>query len=174
MRSRAIFGPPWIRGDVSKPRQLEQALDAYRITEGDYSPIKDYDLLFHFAAEFGRKNGQAYYEDLWTTNCIGTRNVIDECVAREIPLVFSSSSEAYGLSEQYNNGEALREEMLDNYPPQFHNEYALSKYTNERQILTAARNTACARSSCASSTCMGRQNASRRSAASFASSRGRC
>ena len=52
------------------------------------------------------KNGQAYYENLWNTNCIGTRNVIEECVAKEIPLVFSSSSEAYGLSEQYNNGEA--------------------------------------------------------------------
>lgn len=133
--------PRVIRGDVSKPRQLEQALDAYRITEGDYSPIKDYDLLFHFAAEFGRKNGQAYYEDLWTTNCIGTRNVIEECTQRNIPLVFSSSSEAYGLSEQYNQGQPLREEMLDEFPPQFHNEYALSKYTNERQILTVCRNT---------------------------------
>jgi dTDP-glucose 4,6-dehydratase len=151
LRSRGhdVFGcglahssdPRVTRGDVSKPRQFAQALDAYRITEGDYSPIKDYDLLFHFAAEFGRKNGQAYYEDLWTTNCIGTRNVIEECERREIPLVFSSSSEAYGLSEQYNQGRPLREEMLDTHPPQFHNEYALSKYTNERQILTACRNT---------------------------------
>ena len=150
LRSRGhdVFGcglahssdPFVVRGDVSKYRQLEQALDRYRSVFGSQSGNGDYDLLFHFAAEFGRKNGQAYYEDLWNTNCIGTRNVIEECTRREIPLVFSSSSEAYGLSEQYNNGEALREEMLDNYPPQFHNEYALSKYTNERQILTAARN----------------------------------
>jgi dTDP-glucose 4,6-dehydratase len=132
--------PCVVRGDVSKPRQLAQALDAYRSVFG-FQSGGDYDLLFHFAAEFGRKNGQAYYEDLWTTNCIGTRNVIEECTQRNIPLVFSSSSEAYGLSEQYNQGQPLREEMLDTFPPQFHNEYALSKYTNERQILTAARNT---------------------------------
>jgi len=40
----------------------------------------------------------------------------------------------------YNNGEPLREEMLDKHPPQFHNEYALSKYTNERQVFTAVSN----------------------------------
>jgi len=128
-----------VRGDITKPRQLKQALDTF---EGVYDPSgSGYDLLYHFAAEFGRKNGQAYYEDLWSTNCIGTRNVIEACIDRNIPMVFASSSEAYGLSEEYNNGQALTEEMLDKHPPQFHNEYALSKYTNERQILLAARNT---------------------------------
>jgi len=120
--------PGVVRADVAEARQLEHAMD------------NEYDLVFHFAAEFGRKNGQSYYEDLWRTNVIGTRNVIDQCSQRNIPLVFASSSEAYGASELYANGEPLREEMLDENVPQFHSEYALSKYTNERQIFTAARN----------------------------------
>lgn len=119
------------RADVAERRQLARALDVFGGT---------FDVLYHFAAEFGRKNGQEYYENLWRTNCIGTRNVIEECTARKIKMVFASSSEAYGLSETYSEGQALSEDMLDKFPPQFHNEYALSKYTNERQIFTAARN----------------------------------
>ena len=122
--------PKVMRADISEYRQVTRVFD-------DFGP---FDLVYWFAAEFGRKNGDAYYEQLWETNCIGTQNAITACAKSDTPLVFSSSSEAYGLSEQYNNGEALREEMLDNFPPQFHNIYALSKYTNERQILTAARN----------------------------------
>lgn len=128
--------PNVVRADISNNRQLFNAM--WPVV--DILANRRYDLVFHFGAEFGRKNGQEYYEDLWTTNCIGTRNVIEQCVTWEIPLVFASSSEAYGLSELYNNGEPLREEMLDYHVPQFHNEYALSKFTNERQIFTAVRN----------------------------------
>jgi dTDP-glucose 4,6-dehydratase len=149
LRGNEVFGcdlahsadPDVTRADITKPRQLVQALDAFGSFDWSMDGLGKYDLLYHFAAEFGRKNGQAYYEDLWNTNCIGTRNVIEACTARQIPMVFASSSEAYGLSEEYNHGQALTEEMLDEYPPNFHNEYALSKYTNERQILLAARNT---------------------------------
>lgn len=126
--------PNVVRADVSESRQLTQAFQVFD------SPYRNVDLVYHFAAEFGRKNGQEYYENLWRTNCIGTRNVIEECTARGVKLVFASSSEAYGLSEEYSQGLSLSEGMLDTNPPQFHNEYALSKYTNERQIFTAARN----------------------------------
>jgi dTDP-glucose 4,6-dehydratase len=126
--------PNVVRADVADWRQLEFALD-------DFDPIgKNFDLFFHLAGEFGRRNGQAYPEYLWRTNCAGTRQVIAQCCKRNIPLVFASSSEAYGLSELYNNNEPLREEMLDNHVPQFHNEYALSKWVGERQIHTAVRN----------------------------------
>ena len=124
-----------IRADVAERRQLSHALTSIFMGSGQCT-----DLLFHFAGEFGRKNGQAYQEDLWRTNCLGTRNVIDECVLRGIPMVFASSSEAYGLSELYNGEAPLREDLLHHHPPQFHNEYALTKYTNERQIYTAVRN----------------------------------
>lgn len=124
--------PQVIRADIAERRQLTRAMSQF-----GWPP--DFDLLYHFAAEFGRKNGQDFYEDLWRTNCVGTRNVIEECITTNTPMAFASSSEAYGLSEKYSIG-ALTEEMLDIYPPQFHNEYALTKYTNERQIFMAVRN----------------------------------
>ena len=132
--------PNIIRADIAERRQLT---DALQIVDGHstFNPTgHGIDLVYHFAAEFGRHNGQFYYEDLWRTNCIGTRNVIEECHKRGIPMVFSSSSEAYGMSELYANGSPLQEEMLDDFAPQFHTEYALSKWTNERQIFTAVRN----------------------------------
>jgi dTDP-glucose 4,6-dehydratase len=130
--------PQIVRADVSESRQLQRALDAFNVADPERPG--EWDVVFHFAAEFGRLNGEAFYENLWKTNCIGTRNVIEECIRRQIKMVFASSSEAYGLSEDYNHGHALSEDMLDHHPPRFHNEYALSKYTNERQITLAARN----------------------------------
>jgi len=138
-RGHNVFGcglrhsadPNIMRADITKHIQLSCVLDQL----GD-----NFDLLFHFAAEFGRANGRAYPEQLWETNCLGTRQVISQCIIRDIPMVFASSSEAYGLSELYSKGEPLREELLDTNVPQFHNEYALTKYTNERQIFTATRN----------------------------------
>lgn len=119
----------YIRADVSEYRQLDRAFLAAKP-----------DLVYHFAAEFGRKNGQEYYEQLWKSNCIGTRNVIELCIKYGATMAHASSSEAYGLAEEYNQGQPLREDMLDKFPPKFHNEYALTKYTNERQIHMAVRN----------------------------------
>lgn len=118
----------YMRADISERRQLEKVFDAF-----------EPQLVYNFAAEFGRKNGQEYYEQLWKSNCLGTRNVIEECVKHKAVLAHASSSEAYGLSEQYANGD-LHEGLLDKFPPQFHNEYALTKYTNEKQISLAVRN----------------------------------
>jgi len=119
-----------IRADVAEYRQLDRV---FRTAEPQ--------LVYHLAAEFGRKNGQEYYETLWRSNCIGTRNVIDLCLQETATLAFASSSEAYGMASKYTvEGEPLREELLDENPPEFHNEYALSKWTNERQVYTAATN----------------------------------
>lgn len=134
--------PNVVRADIRNPRQLAFVLDksTLQFNTSIFSYSIGFDYLFHFAAEFGRKNGQAYYEDLWSSNCIGTRNVIEECIGRGIKMVFASSSEAYGLSEDYNGDNPIKESVLDRHVPQFHNEYALSKYTNERQVFTASRN----------------------------------
>ena len=74
----------YLRCDVRDFRQLEQAFE-----------VKP-DVVYHLAAEFGRHNGDEFYEQCWTTNCVGTRNVIELCVRNETRLVFSSSSEIYG------------------------------------------------------------------------------
>lgn len=116
----------YIRADVADARQIRSV---FRI----YEPV----LVYHFAAEFGRRNGEEYYEQLWRTNCIGTRNVIDNCVRYRSHLVFASSSEAYGLLA---SDKPLEEEILSLHPTEFHNEYALTKYTNEHQIAIARRN----------------------------------
>jgi dTDP-glucose 4,6-dehydratase len=120
--------PKIIRADVGERRQIARAFD-----------FSKPDFVYHLAAEFGRNNGQEYYEQLWKTNCIGTRNVIEECIRTKAVLAHASSSEAYGLAELYTSWD-LHEDLLDEFPPQFHNEYALTKWTNERQVTMAVRN----------------------------------
>lgn len=117
------------RADVTEYRQLERAFRKARP-----------DVVYHLAAEFGRQNGEAYYEQLWRTNCLGTRNVIECCLNQNAKMVFASSSEAYGEVDGYAaSSEDYREEWLEQYAPDFHNEYALTKWTNERQIRIAKR-----------------------------------
>ena len=35
-----------------------------------------FDTVFHFAGEFGRWNGEDFYESMWKTNVIGTKNLV--------------------------------------------------------------------------------------------------
>lgn len=89
-------------------------------------------IIIHLAAEFGRCNGQLFYERMWQTATIGTRNIIwwaKECQAK---LIFASSSEAYGtLADEHD---VLSEDLLEHLAPKFHNEYSLSKWCGERQV----------------------------------------
>lgn len=137
-RGNEVFGcdlahsadPQVMRADVAERRQLARAFDFAKP-----------ELVYHFAAEFGRMNGQEYYEQLWRSNATGTRNVIEETIRANAVMAFASSSEAYGMADDYAPiHEDFKEVWLDRYAPQFHNEYALSKWTNERQIYMAARN----------------------------------
>lgn len=115
-----------IRCDVSESRQVERMFQ-------QVNP----DVCYHFAAEFGRINGRDYPEQLWKTNCLGTRNVIEQCVEFDTRLIFASSSEAYG--DLADTGKLVESRILHEVP-RFHNEYALSKWTNEQQIQTAIKN----------------------------------
>ena len=58
-------GPNYIRCDVREYRQLERIFEE-----------PDFDYVYHLAAEFGRWNGEDHYENLWGTNCVGTKNLI--------------------------------------------------------------------------------------------------
>lgn len=116
-----------IRADIAEARQVTRVFNQIRPN-----------VVYHLAAEFGRQNGQEYYEQLWKTNVIGTRNIIDACVGTSTHLVFASSSEVYGTTAE--DGTSLHEDVLKNTVPTFHNEYALSKWTNENQIAIASRN----------------------------------
>src|SRR5258708_2987826 len=122
--------PQEIRADVAERRQLARAYDFAKP-----------EVVYHYAAEFGRSNGQEYYENLWRSNATGTQNVIEECLRTNSVLAFASSSEAYGMADDYASmREDFMEGWLDKYAPQFHNQYALTKWVNERQIFMAARN----------------------------------
>ena len=47
----------YIRCDVSKYRQVERIFEEHK-----------FDYVYHLAAEYGRWNGEDYYENLWMTN----------------------------------------------------------------------------------------------------------
>jgi len=109
----------YIRADVSVHRQLERAFE------------QDYDYVYHLAAEFGRINGEEYYDTLWQTNVIGTRNVLEIQKKKNFKLIFASSSEIYGdkhaaiLSEDL----PLQQSIIQ------HNDYAVTKWVNEIQVM---------------------------------------
>lgn len=124
-------GPRYMRCDIGESRQVERLFSCV-----------PFDAVYHLAAEFGRNNGEDYYEQCIKTNILGTRNIIEACAKSGARLIFASSSEAYGESSVYQPVEEapLEEGFLDRHAPFFHNEYAATKWYNERQIFTAAMN----------------------------------
>ena len=78
----------YYRADVSNYRQMERVFE------------QDYDYVYHLAAEFGRINGEEYYDTLWETNVIGTRNILELQKRKKFKLIFASSSEIYGDKHQ--------------------------------------------------------------------------
>lgn len=112
------------RADIANFRQLDRVFCAV-------CP----DVVYHLAAEFGRLNGEEYYEDCWRTAVVGTRNVLELCKQHEARLISASSSEIYGeLDEEW-----LTEDLPDKKPLWQPNEYALSKWANEVQIVNFQR-----------------------------------
>lgn len=112
-------GERYFRADISEYRQLERVFE------------QPYEFVYHLAAEFGRINGEEYYDTLWKTNVIGTRNILEWQLKKGFRLIFTSSSEIYGETV-----EPLLSEDLPKYKTILqHNDYALSKWVNEVQIL---------------------------------------
>jgi dTDP-glucose 4,6-dehydratase len=114
-------GDGYMRVDIRNYRQLEEA----------FQRIGPFDLVYHLAAEFGRLNGEEYYETLWTTNVIGTRNLLEIQRVYGFRLIFASSSEIYGDLHD----EVLTEDIPDRKPIFQQNDYAITKWVNEQQIM---------------------------------------
>jgi dTDP-glucose 4,6-dehydratase len=119
-RKRATYA----RCDVGSFRQLERVFNV----RGPFG------LVYHCAAEFGRWNGEDYYEQMWRTNTIGTKHLIRLQESLGFKMVYFSSSEVYGNWEG-----AMTEPVMDQYPIQQMNDYAISKWAGEIQV----RNSAC-------------------------------
>lgn len=115
-------GPNYIRCDIADYRQVERVFRA-----------ADFDFVYHLAAEFGRWNGEDYYEKVWESNAIGTKNLLRFQEERKFRMVFTSSSEVYG-----DWPEVMREEVMTDHPIRQMNDYAISKWVNELQILNSA------------------------------------
>jgi len=113
--------PSHFRCDISKYRQVEQLFD-----NGDF------EYVYNLAAEFGRKNGEDYYEQLWETNAIGLKNVLKLQEKKKFRLIHFSSSEIYGELETKDG--FLKEEASEKLPLKQNNDYAISKWVNELQI----------------------------------------
>jgi dTDP-glucose 4,6-dehydratase len=112
----------YIRCDVSKYRQVERMFDEH-----------DFNYVYHAAAEYGRWNGEDYYENLWLTNAVGTKNILRMQEKKRFRMVFFGSAEVYG---DYDG--VMRENIMDRIPIKQMNDYAISKWVNELQILNSA------------------------------------
>ena len=112
----------YVRCDVSKYRQVERLFEEH-----------DFDYVYHAAAEYGRWNGEDYYENLWLTNVVGTKNVLRMQEEKKFRMIFFGSAEVYG---DYDG--VMSEDVMDKVPIKQMNDYAISKWVNELQILNSA------------------------------------
>ncbi len=113
--------------DVGEYRQLETVIKKL---------MPDY--VYHLAAEYGRWNGEAHYENLWRTNVVGTKHLLriqEEMVQEDeaFRMVFFSSAEVYG-----DYSEVMEESVMDRVPIKQMNDYAMSKWVGEMQVLISA------------------------------------
>lgn len=112
----------FMRCDVREYRQLE------RIFDREY-----FEYVYHLAAEYGRWNGEGYYEQLWETNVIGTKNLLRLQEQLKFRQIFFSSVEVYG-----DYSEKMSEEVMDTVPIKQMNDYAMTKWVGEMQCLNSA------------------------------------
>ncbi|MFC2010285.1 NAD-dependent epimerase/dehydratase family protein [Chloroflexota bacterium] len=115
-------GLNYTRCDVSKYHQLERIFQKH-----------DFEYVYHLAAEYGRWNGEDYYENLWETNAIGTKNLVRIQEQKKFRMIFFSSAEVYG---DYDG--KMSEEVMDKVPIKQMNDYAMTKWVGEMQVLNSA------------------------------------
>ncbi len=113
-----VGGRYYFRCDLGEYRQLAEVFRR-----------QPFDFVYNAAAEFGRLNGEDFYETLWRTNAVGTKNMIRLQEQHGFRLVHFSSSEIYG-----DWREVMREDVPAQHPIQQLNDYAITKWVNELQI----------------------------------------
>jgi len=116
----------YIRVDVRNYRQLARVLEKKR-----------FDLVYHLAAEYGRWNGEDFYENLWQTNVIGTKHVIRLQENHKFRMVFFSSAEVYGDYEGVMTEDVMEKNPIrDTYQM---NDYAITKWAGELMCMNSAK-----------------------------------
>lgn len=109
----------YCRCDIGEYRQIERVVETFG----------PFDLVYNCAAEFGRWNGEDFYEQLWKSNAIGLKNIIRLQEKFKFKLVHFSSSEVYGDFDG-----VMSEDVMDSIEIKQMNDYAISKWANEMQI----------------------------------------
>ena len=116
----------YVRADVRNYRQLEKVFEK-----------QTFDFVYHLAAEYGRWNGEDYYENLWETNVIGTKHLLRLQERLGFRMIFFSSAEVYG-----DYGGVMSEDvMVDNPIRDTYqmNDYAISKWAGELMCLNSEK-----------------------------------
>jgi len=112
----------YVRCDVGSYHQVERMF-----------AMRDFDFVYHAAAEYGRWNGEDYYENLWMTNVVGMKNILRFQEKKGFRMLFFGSAEVYG--DYYG---VMSEDVMDRVPIKQMNDYAISKWVNELQIMNSA------------------------------------
>lgn len=115
----------YIRADVRNYRQLERVFEKW-----------NFDYVYHLAAEYGRWNGEDYYENLWSTNVIGTKHLIRLQEKLEFRMILFSSAEVYGdYDGMMSEDVMINNPIKDTYQM---NDYAISKWAGELMVKNSA------------------------------------
>jgi len=117
----------YVRCDVRSYRQIVRLFEEHGF----------FDCVYHLAAEYGRWNGEAYYENLWQTNIIGTKHLIRLQEKYKFRMVFFSSAEVYGDYDGLMSESVMEDNRIqDTYQM---NDYAISKWAGELMCLNSAK-----------------------------------
>ena len=122
-----------LRTDVEAPLYARCDVGEFRQIERVFERCGPFDYVYHCAAEFGRWNGEDFYETLWRTNAIGTKNIIRLQERLKFRLIHFSSSEVYG-----DWPDLMVETVMDEYEIKQLNDYAMTKWVNEMQVRNSA------------------------------------
>lgn len=109
----------------------------YRQIERLFEEFGKFDYVYHLAAEYGRWNGEDFYEDLWETNAIGMKHIIRFQERLKFKMIFFSSAEVYG-----DYGGIMTEDVMVNSPIKDTyqlNDYAITKWAGELMCLNSAK-----------------------------------
>lgn len=116
----------YVRADVRSFRQLDRVLDDAK-----------FDYVYHLAAEYGRWNGEDFYENLWQTNCIGTKHILRLQKKQLFRMIFFSSAEVYGDYPNLMSEDVMVEKPIrDTYQM---NDYAISKWAGELMCMNSSK-----------------------------------
>jgi dTDP-glucose 4,6-dehydratase len=117
----------YMRADVSKYSQIERV----------FHKNDSFDYVYHLAAEYGRWNGEDYYENLWQTNVIGTKHLIRLQEKLGFSMIFFSSAEVYGdYTGEMNEDVMVNNPIKDTYQM---NDYAITKWAGELMCMNSAK-----------------------------------